>query len=296
MANRFVRSDEEFFSAGTRCAAWLYRPEGAVQPGIIIMGHGFAAERSFGLPRFAERFAAHGWAVWVFDYRSFGDSDGTPRNDVNPFKHGEDWDAAIAAVRCLPDINHARIVLWGTSFGGGHVTCAATRHQDIAAIIAQVPYTGIPESAPKPPLMTQLGLGLHILWDRIKRAISGKPHYIKVIGKPGTLAAMSTDESFDGYMALVPEHADFANQVPAGIFAQMGAYNPTALAHRVNCPALVIAAEQDSLINVEWVRTMADCMPRGQCKLLNCNHFAPYVGEMFEQNIGLQLAFLDQLA
>ncbi len=295
MPNQFTRSDEEFSSAGTRCAAWLYRPEISGQPGIIIMGHGFAAERSFGLPRFAERFAEQGWAVWVFDYRCFGDSDGMPRNDVNPFRHSEDWDAAITAVRSLPDIDHSRIVLWGTSFGGGHVTCAATRNKDVAAIIAQVPYTGIPETAPKPPLMMQLRIGFHVMVDRLKRAITGKPHYIKVIGKPGALAAMSTEESFDGYMALVPENAEFANQVPAGVFAMMGSYNPTALADQVKCPALVIAAEHDSLIDVEWVRTMASRMPLGQFKQLGCNHFAPYRGEWFEQNISLQLAFLDQL-
>lgn len=296
MSDHFVRSDEQFDSGGTRCAAWLYRPSGIEVPGIIIMGHGFAAERRFGLPKFAERFAQRGWAVFVFDYRCFGDSDGSPRNDVNPFKHGEDWDAAIAAVRKLEGIDHSKLVLWGTSFGGGHVTCAATRHRDVTAIIAQVPYTGLPENAPKPPLSAKLIIGFHVLVDRIKTALTGKPHYMKVIGRPGTLAAMSTEESFDGYMALVPENAVFANQVPARIFTMMGLYNPTALADKVSCPALVIAAEQDSLIDIAWVKTMAARMPLGEFKQLPCNHFAPYAGEMFEQNIALQLKFLEQLA
>jgi uncharacterized protein len=107
----FNRTEEEFFSLGTRCAAWLYRPTGIENPPIIIMAHGFAGERSFGLPDFAERFVAQGWAVYIFDYRCFGDSDGTPRNNVNPYKHNEDWDAAIISVRNLTGIDASKIVL-----------------------------------------------------------------------------------------------------------------------------------------------------------------------------------------
>lgn len=288
----FERTEEEFSSSGTTCAAWLYKPLGVARPPIIVMAHGFAAERCFGLPDFAERFAAQGWAVLVFDYRTFGDSEGTPRNDVNPFKHSDDWDAAIASVRSLPGIDSAKIVLWGTSFSGGHVTCAAARHEDITAIIAQVPFTGMPADAPRPPLLSMLRLLVHMLLDRAKTAITGRPHYIPAIARPGSFAVMNTEESFDGYMALVPAEKSFANQVPAKIFGMMADYNPTAMADQVNCPALVIAAVDDSLIAVEQVAAMADRMPHGIFKTLACNHFAPYRGEMFEKNIALQIEFL----
>jgi alpha-beta hydrolase superfamily lysophospholipase len=54
------------------------------------MAHGFAAEKTFGLAAYAERFAAEGIAVYVFDYRCFGDSDGQPRNLVSPSRHLQD--------------------------------------------------------------------------------------------------------------------------------------------------------------------------------------------------------------
>lgn len=291
----YERTEQKFDSAGTSCAAWLYRPHEVEEPPIIIMAHGFAGERSFGLPDFAERFVVRGWAVFVFDYRTFGDSNGTPRNDVNPFKHSDDWDAAIANVRGLQGVDSTRIVLWGTSFSGGHVTCAASRHEDITAIIAQVPFTGVPKDAPRPPLLSILTFLMHMLLDRIKTAITGRPHYIPVIAKPGSFAAMNTEESFDGYMALVPEGKSFANQVPAKIIGLMANYNPTAVADQVKCPALVIAAVDDSLIAVEQVAAMAERMPRGTFKTLDCNHFAPYRGDMFEQNIALQIEFLNEV-
>lgn len=78
----FRESRSDFTSGGVRCAADLYLPDSKGSPPVIIMGHGFAAERSFCLPAYAEYFAGQGMAVLLSDYRSFGDSDGEPRQLV----------------------------------------------------------------------------------------------------------------------------------------------------------------------------------------------------------------------
>ena len=101
MAEDFTRTDVDFVSSGARCAAWLYRPCGVVRPPVVIMAHGFGAERTFGLPAFAERFAAAGLATLLFDYRGFGGSDGQPRNLISPRRHVQDWKAAIRAAHRL---------------------------------------------------------------------------------------------------------------------------------------------------------------------------------------------------
>ncbi len=290
-----TRTDSDFASQGIRCAGWLYRPPKLAKPPVIIMAHGFAGERSFGLPDFAARFVAAGWAVFLFDYRGFGDSDGTPRNDVNPFKHGEDWDAAIDHVRALEAIDTGTMVLWGSSFSGAHVICAAARHADIAAVIAQVPYAGIPSNAPAPPVRELVRLLWHIQIDRLKTWLTGKPHYIPAVGRPGSFAVMNTEESYAGYTALVPPERKFANQVPAKILGMMADYDPNAVAGQVACPALVIAAVDDSLVPLERVEAMARRIPKATCRTLACNHFAPYKGDMFEKNIALQIEFLTQL-
>jgi pimeloyl-ACP methyl ester carboxylesterase len=175
------------------------------------------------------------------------------------------------------------------------VTCTAARHDDISAIIAQVPYPGMPADVPKLPITDTLILLWHIVFDRVKTAITGKPHYIPALAKPGSFAVMNTEESWDGYMVLVPEDKSFANQVPAKIFSMMASYNPTAVADQVQCPALVIAGKEDSLVAAEDISAMAKKMPKGIFKLLDCNHFAPYKGEMFEKNIAMQIEFLRQV-
>lgn len=288
----FNRQDSNFVSKGTKCAGWLYLPAARENPPVIVMAHGLAGERAFGLPAFAERFAGEGWAVFLFDYRTFGDSDGEPRYKVDPVAHGEDYDAAIAHVRSLDGIDTSRIALWGTSFSGAHVICAAARDGDIAATISQVPFSGMPEGAPKPPAGTLLKMGLMMTADRIKTALTGKPIYLPVVGPQGSAAVLNTPECEPGYLAIIPRNETFHNQIPVSSLGLMMTYDPLGAAASVKCPALVIAGRDDSLIPVEQAQTMASRLPKGEFRILECDHFAPYLGEWFEKNIAIQIDFL----
>jgi len=288
------RTDSDFLSQGIRCSGWLFRPEDIENPPIIIIAHGFAGERAFGLVEFAEEFSANGYAAYVFDYRTFGDSEGNPRNNVDPIHHGEDWDAALAHVRTLEGINLDKIVLWGTAFSGAHVVCAAARDGNVAATISQVPYSGMPKEG-NPDLGISAIMIIRALWDMVKTAVTGSPHYIPVVGPPGSSAILNTPESEPGYKALIPEEADFNNSVPAKALIKFARYDPLPSAEKITCPALVIGAEEDSLIPIDQARFMASKMANGEFQTLGCNHFAPYRGEWFEKNIRIQLDFLKRI-
>ncbi|WP_345613738.1 alpha/beta hydrolase, partial [Pseudonocardia adelaidensis] len=74
-----IREEIEFSSGGLRCAAWLYPATSDPGPRpIIVMAHGITGTRRDGLPQFADRFAASGIAVLLFDHRGFGESAGEP--------------------------------------------------------------------------------------------------------------------------------------------------------------------------------------------------------------------------
>ena len=75
-----TRVDVSFPSGGQRCGGWLYLPMGVTgKAPCVVMAHGTTGTMNFGLARYAQRFAAAGFAVLVFDYRHFGASDGQPR-------------------------------------------------------------------------------------------------------------------------------------------------------------------------------------------------------------------------
>jgi fermentation-respiration switch protein FrsA (DUF1100 family) len=76
------RAEVFFDSGGVECAAYLYGSAG-VNGNVpcVVKGHGFSGTRDLGLHVYAERFAAAGMAVLVFDYRHFGASGG---KDLGP--------------------------------------------------------------------------------------------------------------------------------------------------------------------------------------------------------------------
>src|SRR5579875_3268138 len=148
------REDIRFPSGGAMISAWLYRPEGSGPAPLLVMAHGLGAVRSMRLDAYAERFSAAGYACLVFDYRNFGDSGGRPRQLVDVGMQLQDWAAAVAYARTLPDIDSHRIGLWGTSFSGGHVIATAARLPGIAAVVAQCPFTdGIASARAVNPLL-----------------------------------------------------------------------------------------------------------------------------------------------
>ena len=138
---RAVRRDDlTFQSQGARCAAWHYRPDSPAPVPCVVIAHGFDGVREQRLDAYAERFAAAGLAVLVFDYRYIGSSDGEPRQLFDNKAQLDDWRAAIACARQLDGVDPERIALWGTSTSGGHVVQLAAEDARIAAVVAQVPF------------------------------------------------------------------------------------------------------------------------------------------------------------
>lgn len=291
-SSRCVASD--FSSQGVRCAADLYLPEDVARPPIVIMAHGFGAERRFGLPTYAGRFAAMGIAVLLFDYRGIGGSDGTPRQLVDPARHLQDWEAALAHVRTLPQVDGRRVALWGSSFSGGHVIVCAARDGNVAAIVAQVPFVD--------PFTTIRRLGLryllkatpHGVLDAVRALFGMTPHYVKLVGAPDEFAAMNTPEALEGFMSLVPEGTQWENKICARVLFTFPFYRPLNWASRVRCPVLLLFGEKDSLIAPAAVREAASRMANVQAVSYPLGHFEIYTGEAFNDAIARQCAFLHQ--
>ena len=283
-----------FSTAAPRCDGELWLPDDDPRPPVVIMAHGFGAERTFGLPAFAERFVAAGIAVYLFDYRGFGASGGYPRQLVHPWRHLQDWRNALAYVRGLEQVDSARIALWGSSFSGGHVTVTAARDRGVAAVVAQVPFvSGISTLAAQSPFDV-MRLSWAGLRDLVRLLTFRAPYRIGLVGRPGDVAVMTTPECYDGYMALVPEQSRWENTTPALSGLLLPLYNPGSYAADIRCPMLIVAGRNDSLIPIAAVRKMAGRVPDCQLEEFDCNHFEPYRDGWFERNVELQSAFLQR--
>ncbi|MDO9262608.1 MAG: alpha/beta fold hydrolase [Desulfosalsimonadaceae bacterium] len=289
---QFSKKPSDFKSKNTRCSGELYVPEGIKSPPVVIMAHGFGAEKTFRLPAYAEHFASSGLAVYLFDYRCFGASDGEPRNYVDQGRHLQDWKAAIAHVRSLPDMNTKKIALWGSSFSGGHVIVTAAADHEISAIVAQVPFVDAISTTVKLGLKYIMQATPHALRDLSRLLTFRSPHYVKLIGKPEEFAIMNTPESYSGYSSMIPKNSKWENKCPARILLRFGTYRPIAVAHKIQCPALVMLGKKDSLIDAKTVEKTAKKIPKGELVQYPFGHFDIYTGNAFKKAVKQQTEFL----
>ena len=292
---KFQRVESDFLSEGTRCGGWLYLPDDVVKPPVVIMANGFAAERTFRLPAFAEKFVGRGMAVFLFDFRNIGSSDGEPRNLVNILSQLRDWEAAIAHIRSLPQVNGSKIALWGYSYSGGEVIATAARDQKIAAIVVQAPYTDPISSFLRMGVRSTLPSLLAALRDLLGMITGREAYRIPVAGDPGTLAVINTPEAKSGYLSLVPEGSTWGNETPArGLLSPLAFLPPIISAKGVKCPALVILGETDSLISPWALEKTASRMKEATLIRVATGHFGICQGEIFETVAKAQADFLEK--
>ncbi|MGH3377950.1 MAG: alpha/beta hydrolase [Actinoallomurus sp.] len=295
------RRDLHFPAGDGRCHAWLYLPAtgtGAPPP-VLVMAHGLGAVKALRLDAFARRFQAEDYACLVFDYRHFGDSDGQPRELLSIRRQRQDWHAAVAFVRTLPEVDGDRVVLWGTSFAGGHAITTAAEDPRVIAAIAQCPFTdGIASSLALSP-RTTARLALAATKDLAATAVGRPPVRVKVAARPGELGLMSTDDApdvFDGIISLLHAsgvtEAEYRDDVPARVAMQIPLYSPGRKAARVHCPILFCVCDDDTVAPAKTTLRHAAKAPHGQIKRYPAGHFDIYIGEPFEQVVTDQLDFL----
>ncbi|MDT5350967.1 MAG: hypothetical protein QOH91_4254 [Mycobacterium sp.] len=291
------REDVQFTSGGYRISAWLYRPASDGDDGgapLLVMAHGLGAVRTMRLDAYAERFSAAGYACLVFDYRNFGDSEGQPRQLLDVRMQLADWAAAVAYARTLKGIDHDRIGLWGTSFGGGHVIASAARLRGIAAAVAQCPFTdGIASIGAVNPL-TAARVTARAVRDIVGARLGKSPVMIATAGKPGEVALMTAPDAYSGYLRLVPDGVELPNEVAARIGMKILVYRPGRSAAKIACPILFCVCETDSVAPAGPTLRWAAKAPRGEVKTYPEGHFAIYVDDAFERVVTDQLAFLDK--
>jgi dienelactone hydrolase len=286
------RLDSDFISKGLRCSGWLYLPDGVERPPVVIMAHGFAGQKDFGLQPYAEHFAAKGMAVYLFDYRNFGTSQGEPRNLVNPWRHLTDWNAAISHVRQLDNVDGSRIALWGTSFSGGHVLVTSAKTPGIRAVVSQVPFVDGIATTMLFPISYQVEGFFHGLKDLLSMVTGKAPHLVPAVAEPGTFACMNTPDAMQGYYTLVPPGSEMKNEVPARICLMISAYRPIMYAPKIPCPVLLMYAENDSLIPSRAVVKTGERIPRAEVVGLPVGHFEVYTSELFKKVVERQADFL----
>ena len=280
------RTEVTFVSGGVQCAAHLYLPvpaNGKVP--CVVMVHGFTGTRNLGLPAYAERFAAAGMAVLVFDYAYFGASGGQPRQLLDIGRQLDDYRAAIAFARAQPGIDPGRIALWGTSLSGGHVIVVAAGDPRIAAVVSQVPFPGVEFGRPSErSAKVTLRLLAVAADDAVRGWLRRPPRLVPVFGKPGDMAIFTNPHDKAIIDALAVQAPEWRNAVAARMLFPLMRYQPRAAASQLAMPLLICVAEKETAASPALTADMASRAPKAQMRRYPIGHFDAYSGEWLERS------------
>lgn len=256
--------DFTFPSHGASCAAWhipattdaLADADG--RP-CVVMAHGFGGTRDSGLLDYAEPFAAAGIDALVFDYRGFGDSEGTPRQDVSVKRQREDYHAAIAAARHLPGVDPDRIALWGYSYAGGHVIAVAAQDPRVAAVVSMNPAMDGFATLTRMVRRGEGGLTArlvgHGLRDMARSLAKRSPHTVPAVGQPGSTAMITAPGADEAYNAMAGPTA--RNEVCARHALEVARNRPITFASWLGCPLLMQIGTDDAVVPPSAARRAA---------------------------------------
>lgn len=122
------------------------------------MAHGTSATFRMVAIEYARAFARAGFAALIYDHRSFGVSDGTPRWQINPWIQCRGYRDAMDFACSLSDVDAQRIALWGDSYTGGQVVVLSACDPRPKVIVAQCPVFGpsVPDMPTGPEVIAQI--------------------------------------------------------------------------------------------------------------------------------------------
>ena len=113
--------------------AWFIPAEHPIA--TLVLSHGNAGNISHRLD-FLRRLQRSGLNVFMYDYRGYGRSEGTP-SESGIYRDGR---AAYEYAARLPEVDSTRMILWGTSLGGAVAVEVAT-HCTAAGLILESTFT-----------------------------------------------------------------------------------------------------------------------------------------------------------
>ena len=190
------------------------------------------------LGRYVDALVARGLAVLTYDPRCLGESDGSPRQVIDPGRLVEDALAAVGHLRARPDV--AVVGLLGLSLGGGVAMQAAVEDPDVRALAHVVGYTrpALARSEAATEALAAAAL------DDVAAAERGESVVVPICGWPGETAVIATYDAMYG-MALLDESGEERNEVAARSLLPLSTFAPADRASSLRCPVLYYACEND---------------------------------------------------
>lgn len=275
--------DLNFYSEGKLMGAKLYLPENYncdTKLPVIILCHGFAGVQELLLPNFANKFIKENFAVFTFDYRGFGLSEGESGRIV-PEEQVIDIKNAITFVSTLNEVDENKIGLWGTSLGGANALITCAKDNRVKALAVQITFGNGERNNTS-----------HMsLEDKIKKENALKKASINAVTKNKILKLplkkiLSDEQSvkfFEEYKDLFPQA--LTTTIPFLTTKFIDQWKPEDYYDKVNIPTFIVGAKNDIVNKPSESIAIYDGLKITEKKLLMIEgtHYDVYVGENLDK-------------
>jgi uncharacterized protein len=251
-----TRRDIEFDAEGVTLRGWFYPAQGATGSApTVVMAHGFSAVKEMYLDSFAEVFSAAGLGALVFDNRNFGASDGEPRQEIDPWAQVRDYRHAITYATTLPEVDPARIGVWGSSYSGGHVLVVGAIDRRVKAVVGQVPLISGHDNL-RALVRADFIAGFREMFDadRLARFQGKEPAMVPVVDEdPLAACALPTPDSWSWFSETGMNRAPaWRNEVTLRSVEMFTEYEPVSYMPYISpTPLLLLVAAGDHLVPAE---------------------------------------------
>jgi uncharacterized protein len=171
-----------FYSEGFRLVGDIYYPDdlkpSETRAGIVLC-HGYTGVKDLYLPDNARVLNEAGYVVMTFDYKGWGDSEGS-RSRLAPYSRVADVQAALTFLGTLPEVNAERLGIYGTSYGGATVVWTGAVDPRVKCVVSVV---GIGDGARWMRSVRRPDEFHDLLQraaqDRQRRVLDGKSEFVK---------------------------------------------------------------------------------------------------------------------
>jgi fermentation-respiration switch protein FrsA (DUF1100 family) len=231
-----------FVSGDDRLIGVLYLPSEAPAAVVVTTGP-LTSVKEQATGAYARALAARGFAALAFDHRTFGESEGEPRQFEDPEGKARDVSAAVSAFGTDDRTRDLPVVAVGVCAGGGYMARAVADDQRIRAFAGVAGYysdaAAFAEASPEEYRQSiDRGLAAERLW----RA-TGAAETIPAVAPEGGDVAMPLREAYEFYGTARGAANNYTNGFAVQSLAYTTPFDAQEAASRIRVPFLLVHSE-----------------------------------------------------
>jgi uncharacterized protein len=281
-----------FYSEGTQLKGTLFVPDeipAEEKRAGILLCHGYTGVRNLYLPDTARALNKAGYVVLTFDYKGWGDSNGS-KSRLAPYGRVLDSQAALTFLEIQPQVDPDRLGIYGTSYGGATVVWTAAIDPRVKVTVSVV---GIGDgrrwmrSVRRPDEHADLLERARA--DRVRRVTTGHSEFVdrnEVLLPDRQSLALAT--------AARKGNPGAVGEIPLEYIDDTLGFHPEWVVDKIAPrPVLFITSDDDRLVPPAESEAMFAKAgePKKLVVLKGWGHYEVYAGEAFRQVITPTLAW-----